>query len=274
MPGSWRSRWPRSARAGRIRADGEPVPGALRRGVEGTSRAAALAVSGGWVLVIVADLVIVPLVPRSAVVPWLGAGTTLGLTGSGVALLFLVRRFRGRDALAGCARASLAGLAGAAAGTAAGLARINALLHHVEARVDVRAGDLFAPVRGERFDLVLFNPPYYRGRPRDLFDHAWRAEDVVERFAAGLWNALTPGGQALVVLSSDGDSAAFLAAFRANALAIETVVRRDHGNETLIVYSLRPAEGGLRPGAGVADAARDGEDANAQPRPAAGGTVR
>jgi len=90
-------------------------------GSKGRSRAAALAVSGGWLLVIVADLVIVPLVPRSAVVPWLGAGTTLGLTGSGVALLFLVRRFRGRDALAGCARATLAGLAGAAAGTAAGL---------------------------------------------------------------------------------------------------------------------------------------------------------
>jgi putative peptidoglycan lipid II flippase len=90
-------------------------------GSKGRSRAAALAVSGGWLLVIVADLVIVPFVPRSVVVPWLGAGTTLGLTGSGVALLILVRRFRGRDALAGCARATLAGLAGAAAGTAAGL---------------------------------------------------------------------------------------------------------------------------------------------------------
>ncbi len=90
-------------------------------GSKGRSRAAALAVSGGWLLVIVADLVIVPLVPRSVVVPWLGVGTTLGLTGSGVALLLLVRRFRGRDALAGCARATLAGLAGAAAGTAAGL---------------------------------------------------------------------------------------------------------------------------------------------------------
>ena len=90
-------------------------------GSKGRSRASALAVSGGWLLVIVADLVIVPFVPRSAVVPWLGAGTALGLTGSGVALLVLVRRFRGRDALAGCARATLAGLAGAVAGTAAGL---------------------------------------------------------------------------------------------------------------------------------------------------------
>ena len=85
------------------------------------NRAAALAISGGWLLVIVADLLIVPLVPRSAVVPWLGAATTLGLTASGVALLILVRRFRGPDALRGCSRAALAGLAGALAGTAAGL---------------------------------------------------------------------------------------------------------------------------------------------------------
>ena len=88
---------------------------------EGRSRAAALAVSGGWLLVIVADLLIVPFVPRSAVVPWLGAATSIGLTASGVALLILVRRFRGPDALRGCTRAALAGLAGAVAGAAAGL---------------------------------------------------------------------------------------------------------------------------------------------------------
>ncbi len=88
---------------------------------EGRSRATALAVSGGWLLVIVADLLVVPFVPRSAVVPWLGAATSIGLTGSGVALLILVRRFRGPDALRGCARAALAGLAAALAGAAAGL---------------------------------------------------------------------------------------------------------------------------------------------------------
>jgi murein biosynthesis integral membrane protein MurJ len=88
---------------------------------DGRNRAAALAVSGGWLLVIVADLLIVPFVPRSAVVPWLGAATTVGLTGSGIALLVLVRRFRGPGALRGCGRAALAGLAGALAGAAAGL---------------------------------------------------------------------------------------------------------------------------------------------------------
>jgi len=87
----------------------------------GRSRAAAVAVSGGWLLVIAADLLIVPFVAQNSVVPWLGAGTTIGLTVSGVALLILVRRARGKDALSGCARAALAGLAGAVAGTAAGL---------------------------------------------------------------------------------------------------------------------------------------------------------
>ena len=90
-------------------------------GSKGRNRASALAVSGGWLLVIVADLLIVPFVPRSAVVPWLGACTTLGLTASGIALLVLVRRFRGREALRGWPRAALAGLAGALAGAAAGL---------------------------------------------------------------------------------------------------------------------------------------------------------
>jgi putative peptidoglycan lipid II flippase len=87
----------------------------------GRSSASALAVSGGWLLVTVADLLIVPFVPSSQVVAWLGVGTTIGLTGSGVALLVLVWRFRGPAALRGCIRAGGAGLAGALAGTAAGL---------------------------------------------------------------------------------------------------------------------------------------------------------
>jgi putative peptidoglycan lipid II flippase len=88
---------------------------------DGRSRASGAAVSCGWLLVIVADLLIVPFVPRSSVVGWLGAGTTIGLTCSGVILIMLVRRYRGPDALRGCARAAIAGLAGALAGAAAGL---------------------------------------------------------------------------------------------------------------------------------------------------------
>jgi peptidoglycan biosynthesis protein MviN/MurJ (putative lipid II flippase) len=96
----------------------------------GHNRAPALAMSAGWLLVIVADLSIVPFVPRSRVVPALGLGTSIGLTVAGVALLVLVRRERGAAALTGVPRAFLAGLVGCAAGAAAGSAISIALRVH------------------------------------------------------------------------------------------------------------------------------------------------
>jgi peptidoglycan biosynthesis protein MviN/MurJ (putative lipid II flippase) len=86
------------------------------------NRATAMAVAGGWLLVIAADAAIVPFVPAARVVPVLGLGTTFGLTVSGIALLVLVRRERGPAALRGVPRALLAGLAGCVAAAAAGWA--------------------------------------------------------------------------------------------------------------------------------------------------------
>ncbi|TMD04828.1 MAG: class I SAM-dependent methyltransferase [Chloroflexi bacterium] len=118
-------------------------------------------------------------------------------------------------------------------------ARLNVLLNDVEGRVEIRSGDLFAPVAGNQFDLVLFNPPFFRGTPADRLDLAWRATDVIERFAGGLGGALSPSGEALIVLSTDGESRAMLAALDAAAFAVRPVARRDFGNEILTVYSAR-----------------------------------
>lgn len=118
-------------------------------------------------------------------------------------------------------------------------ARINVLLNRLEDRVEVRLGDLFEPVAGERFDLVLFNPPFFRGEPKDLFDLAWRATDVMERFAAGLPSVLTEKGRALVLLSTDGDAAGMLKALTAHGLQAEPAVRRDFGNEVMTIYCVR-----------------------------------
>jgi len=85
------------------------------------NRATAIAIAGGWLLVIAADLVIVPFVPAGRVVPALGLGTTFGLSVAGVALLVLVYRECGAAALRGLPRAFLAGLAGCVAGAAAGM---------------------------------------------------------------------------------------------------------------------------------------------------------
>ena len=88
----------------------------------GRNRAPALAISAGWLLVVAADLLIVPAVPRARVVPALGLATSIGLTFAGLALVVLVARFRGAASLAGVPRAFLAGLIGCAAAAAAGSA--------------------------------------------------------------------------------------------------------------------------------------------------------
>jgi len=93
----------------------------------GRNRATATALAVGWLVVIIADLLIVPFVPADRVVPALGLGTTVGLTVSGVALLILVFRERGPVALLGVPRAFGAGLAGCVAGAAAGWAVAAAL---------------------------------------------------------------------------------------------------------------------------------------------------
>ena len=118
-------------------------------------------------------------------------------------------------------------------------ARINALLNHVDDRVEVIEGDLFAPIGDRRFDVVLFNPPFFRGAPRSALDRAWRSSDVVERFAAGLRTHLTPRGHALVILSTDGDTENFLNAFCANGFTVEIVAQRDVMVEVLTIYRIR-----------------------------------
>jgi release factor glutamine methyltransferase len=114
--------------------------------------------------------------------------------------------------------------------------RINALLNNAE--VDAREGDLFVPVQGERFDVVLFNPPYYRGIPRNALDHAWRSRDLIERFSQTLHEHLTENGRALLVLSSDGEQDGFLAALDRAGFRSTVVAERDLINEILSVYSI------------------------------------
>lgn len=115
-------------------------------------------------------------------------------------------------------------------------AKINALLNRSDERVEAVCGDLFATVSARRFDVIVFNPPFFRGTPRTPLDHAWRSTNVIERFAAELCEHLAPRGFALVVYSSDGDTPALLRAFEQNGLAVEVAVRRDVISEVLTVY--------------------------------------
>jgi release factor glutamine methyltransferase len=112
-------------------------------------------------------------------------------------------------------------------------AQINVRLNRVEESVEVRQGDLFEPVRGEGFDLVLFNPPFYAGVPGELWEVAWRSEDVLERFAHGLLDVLNPTGRAILVVSST--TVGLNEAIAIAHIRSRTLWERDMVNERLAV---------------------------------------
>jgi len=120
-------------------------------------------------------------------------------------------------------------------------AAVNALLNSLDSRLELRHGDLFAPVADRRFDLVLFNPPFIVGAPRDARDAAWRSSDLPRRFAAGLAAHLKPGGFALVLLSSFGDACPhYETELRAFGFRLELYARRRYINETVTILRATP----------------------------------
>jgi release factor glutamine methyltransferase len=129
-------------------------------------------------------------------VPALAHGSVLDL-GTGCGLLALLaarsaRRVVATDVVEACVRCTWR----------------NALLNGVEVKVDVRLGDLFAPVAGETFDLVLTNPPQMPTSPgRETGGDGAAADDgghdgwaILDRVIREAPVYLKPGGQLVFTL--------------------------------------------------------------------------
>jgi release factor glutamine methyltransferase len=109
-------------------------------------------------------------------------------------------------------------------------AALNAWINGVAIRP--RRGDLLAAVAGERFDLILANPPYVPG-PRPPSSGAARAWDaggngraLLDRICAAAPAHLAPGGILLLVHSEVSDPGATLAAYAAAGLAADVAARQ------------------------------------------------
>ena len=84
--------------------------------------------------------------------------------------------------------------------------RFNATLNGVD--IDIRLGDLYEPVAGEKFDFVVSHPPYVE-RPDDvepvLFLHGGEAGDELPfRVLSGVADVLVDGGHAIVEFHAPG----------------------------------------------------------------------
>lgn len=115
-------------------------------------------------------------------------------------------------------------------------ARANALINGLDRQIDVREGDLFGPLVDQRFDLVVFNPPFFHGQPRSPFELSWRSRDVLPRFAQGLAARLTAGGLGIVIWTSHESDQTLLGPLLEAGLRTRVLERRRLPVEILTIY--------------------------------------
>ena len=174
------------------------------------------------------------------------------------AALIDLRRRPGQPAVldlcagSGCIGLSLASLAPNARVTlsdlspeALGIARANQ--RELGVKVELRQGDLFDAVKGERFDVIASNPPYIptsdldalqrevRFEPRIALDGGADGLDFYRRIAQSAPDHLAPGGAIFLEVGA-GEAPAVLALLKAALPGAEVGTVRDLNGIERVVY--------------------------------------
>ncbi|MDB4964026.1 MAG: protein-(glutamine-N5) methyltransferase, release factor-specific [Myxococcales bacterium] len=133
---------------------------------------------------------------------------------------------------------------------AAAIATKNAERNALTDRVEIRVGDLFAPVAGEQFDLIVSNPPYIATaviatlsaevlrEPRLALDGGPDGLVFYDRICAQAPAAMGPG--AALVLEHGYDQAEAVAARLAATGFIDITLVHDLGKNPRVTWARRP----------------------------------
>jgi len=117
----------------------------------------------------------------------------------------------------------------------------NAKLNRLEGKVEARVGLLFKPVAGERFDLIIFNPPYLPQEPKEKIGRlelAWSGgptgREVSNMFIENVRTVLKEGGRVLLIQSSVSAGEKTIDHLKRKGFSVRVLGKRKLDFETLL----------------------------------------
>lgn len=120
-------------------------------------------------------------------------------------------------------------------------ARRNAKINGVENMVLVLQGDLFSPLgRDDRFDIILFTPPYLEGFARANFDHALFDHNkmLAQRFFEDAKRHIKENGYVQMIYSSIAEHGKILKISDELGWRHTVIARKKKVFEEFIIYKL------------------------------------
>ena len=118
----------------------------------------------------------------------------------------------------------------------------NASLNGVENSIEAFESDLFKGLKNmEDFDIIFFNPPYYRGVPADNFEMAFKAgEDfqIIKNFLSEAKTRLKKNGKICMIISSDLEPESFSGMVDESGYGFSVVLTKKKLFETFYIFKL------------------------------------
>ena len=126
-------------------------------------------------------------------------------------------------------------------------ARLNAKLHGVIGKMDVRQGDLFKPLKkNEKFDLIIFNAPYLpseKWEQRAWLGRAWAGgptgRQIIDRFLAEVPEHIEKGSRILLVQSTLSNVEETVQKLEEKRLDVTVVAEKKVAFETMVLVQAK-----------------------------------
>ncbi|USN53793.1 MAG: DUF2431 domain-containing protein [Candidatus Nomurabacteria bacterium] len=118
-------------------------------------------------------------------------------------------------------------------------AKINTIINKIK-NVECYCSDLFSNLEG-KFDLILFNAPFFHGEPTSLLDNNWMSKDgeVVSKFFKDAREYINPMGKVVITSSTLVNQDALKILIKESGFNIENVKTKNIIIEKFFLYECR-----------------------------------